>query len=247
MRPLGAAELLQIWDEGTGMSLLEKTLLLLGRACEVEDWKQLGKLSIGNRDARLLQLREWMFGFKLKNLTKCPACSEMVEWETNTDELHLQPVNKDIAVETFTLVHDGFTIQFRLPDSYDISKFIAEQQLSPGINQLLSECIIDIMGADNEKHTPAALTPATWQTLEEHMSSQDPQADINMQIVCPFCQHNWNAVFDIMSFLWTEISNWAKHIMQEVALIARAFSWSEKDILAMSPQRRRLYIQMIYQ
>jgi len=247
MRPLSAAELLQVWDNGTGMSLLEKTLLLLGKACATEDWKQLGKLSIGNRDAKLLQLREWMFGNKLRNMTKCPACSEMVEWETNTEALRLQPVKEDISVETFSLRQSKFNIHFRLPDSYDVLKFSTEGNQSPYIKQLLTECIIDITGADNEKYAPDVLPAIAWQTLEESMSKKDPQADITMQIICPYCQHNWNAVFDIMSFLWTEINNWAKHIMQEVALLARAFSWSEKDILAMTPQRRRLYIEMIYQ
>ena len=105
MRPLTAAELLQIWDEGTGMSLLEKTLLLLGKAYAIEDWKQLGKSSIGNRDAMLLQLREWMFGNKLKNMAKCPACNEIVEWETSTDDLHLQSIQQRITIGIFSLAH----------------------------------------------------------------------------------------------------------------------------------------------
>jgi len=247
MRPLSAAELLQVWDNGTSMSLLEKTLLLLGKACGVEDWKQLGRLSIGNRDVRLLQLREWMFGTRLKNMAKCLACNEIVEWESNTAALRLQPVKEDLSVETFSLSQGKFHIQFRLPDSYDILKFNAEESQTAPISQLLTECIIGITGADNEKCTPDVLPLIAWQILEECMSKQDPQADISMQIVCPYCGHNWNAVFDIMSFLWTEINNWAKHIMQEVALLGRACSWSEKDILAMTPQRRRLYIEMIYQ
>jgi hypothetical protein len=247
MRPLSAAELLQVYDETTGMSLIEKALRLLGKACEMEDWKQLGNLSIGNRDAKLLQLREWMFGDKLKNMATCPACSEMIEWEASTEDLHLQPVKQDEFVETFSLLQDGFNIHFRLPDSYDVLKFSAEENQAFHINQLLTECIIDITGADNEKYAPDVLPALSWQALEESMSKQDPQADINMQIICPHCQHNWNSVFDIMNFLWAEINNWAKHIMQEVALLARAFSWSEKDILAMSPQRRQSYIKMIYQ
>jgi hypothetical protein len=246
MRSLNAAELLQVWDEGIGMPILEKTLLLLSKACGVEDRKGLGKLSIGNRDAKLLQLREWMFGFRLKNMAKCPRCSEMVEWETNTDDFHLQPVKHDISVETFFLIQDGFNIQFRLPDSFDISKYIVEQDLSSGTNALLLSCILNVTGVDNEKFTPAVLPATTWQALEERMSIEDPQADINMQIVCPHCQNSWNAAFDIMNFLWAEINNWAKHIMQEVALLARAFSWSERDILAMTPQRRQTYIEMVY-
>ena len=247
MRPLSAAELLQVYDEATGMSVIEKTWLLLGRACEIEDWKRLGNLSIGNRDAKLLQLREWMFGNKLKNMIRCPACSEMVEWECSTEDFHLQPVKQDEFVETFSLLQDGFNIHFRLPDSYDVLKFSAEENQLSHINQLLTECIIDITDANNEKYAPDVLPAIAWQTLEESMSKQDPQADINMQIACPHCRHQWNAVFDIMSFLWAEINNWAKHIMQEVALLARAFSWSEKDILAMPSQRRRSYIEMIYQ
>src|SRR3954471_3167193 len=123
MRSLNTQEFLQLWDESLDRPLLEKTLRLLSKACDIDDWKKLEKLSIGERDARLLQLREWIFGKKLKNLSTCPVCNETIEWETNTEDLHLQSVHQGLSVNTFYLQQNEFMIHYRLPDSYDISAF----------------------------------------------------------------------------------------------------------------------------
>jgi hypothetical protein len=66
-----------------------------------------------------------------------------------------------------------------------------------------------------------------------------------MLLTCPNCCNQWEGQFDIASYLWTEINTWARHMLQEVYLLARAFGWSEYAILTMSPQRRQLYLEMI--
>ncbi len=248
MRPLAAEELLNVWEEGATLSLLEKMLLLLSKACN-EDREEIGRLSIGERDARLLQLREWMFGSIVKNMSACTHCNETVEWETDTAILHLQPINtinKEPFIETFHLQQEGFNIKYRLPNSYDISNFLEEENNVTDPYKLLAKCIVEIAGINGEKYSPEQLPETAWQAMDKMISEEDPQADINMQIVCPHCHHRWEAIFDIMSFLWAEINSWAKSIMQEVALLARAFSWAEKDILNMSARRRRMYLEMLY-
>lgn len=64
-------------------------------------------------------------------------------------------------------------------------------------------------------------------------------------LTCPSCNHGWHALFDIVSFFWSEIQSWASRIMREVHLLASAYGWRETDILAMSPLRRRLYLEMV--
>ena len=62
---------------------------------------------------------------------------------------------------------------------------------------------------------------------------------------CADCGHRWVSAFDIVSFLWSEIDNWAKRLLREVCALATALGWREADILAMSAQRRQLYLQII--
>src|SRR4051794_11922329 len=144
MRHLNTAEVLQVWEEWFNHSLLEKNLGLLAVACSVDDLHQLSHLSIGDRDARLLQLREWMFGNILRNKVNCPNCAEVIEWETDTRDLHLQSFSPDLSVREHVLEKDGYSIQFRLPASVDISKIDQSEQQEEAYKKVLSDCILKI-------------------------------------------------------------------------------------------------------
>ena len=76
-----------------------------------------------------------------------------------------------------------------------------------------------------------------------HMAQADPQADIQLSLVCPQCGHQWQAAFDIASFFWSEINAWANRMLREVHILASRYGWSETDILAMSPWRRQFYLE----
>lgn len=243
MRSLTTAELLQTWEDGLGQSLLEKTIRLLGRACAVEDYALLCKMSIGERDARLLQIREWMFGNRLKNMAGCPNCKALTEWETNTRDLYLQQIPPAPAVRTFSMEKEGYTVLFRLPDTNDVARALTDISRRNDPEKILADCLLE-SNKDGNKITAEELPASIWQLMNERMEKEDPQADINMKIACPVCNYEWEARFDIAGYLWAEINNWAQRIMQEVYLLARSFGWAEKDILNMSSRRRQLYLQM---
>ncbi|MEL6720745.1 MAG: hypothetical protein AAFP82_18725, partial [Bacteroidota bacterium] len=81
--------------------------------------------------------------------------------------------------------------------------------------------------------------------LGEEMEKNDPLSNIEFNLSCPNCSHQWTVVFDIIDYLWMEIDNWAKHLLQEIFTLAKAFGWSEKQILNLSTRRRQYYLQMI--
>lgn len=234
MRPLTAAELMDLWETGLQQSLLERSLRLLATACGTADLDRMAALSIGERDARLLQLREWMFGARLLNMAYCPHCAEQVEWETSIQQLRLQPCSTADSGGTGSLETGGYTIRYRLPNTLDICAAYT------GAAQLLQHCILEVQPASGPE-LPGHVTDA----LMQRMSEEDPQADVRMLLSCPACAHQWEAMFDIASYLWAEIHQWAIRLLQEVSLLARAFGWAERDILNMSAQRRQLYLEMI--
>lgn len=243
MRPLTTAELLNTWEQGAGRTLPEKALLLLDAACADGEPHDPALLSIGQRDARLLQLREWMFGSQLLNIADCPNCSERIEWINNVADLRVPASELPAAI--FDMQVDNFNIQFRLPNSYDLSKAASrEYSLNPG--KLLAECIISAQ-KDAHECDATELPTQVFELLDERMGNADPQANVVMNLSCPACSHSWEAQFDIVSYLWTEIDNWAKHVLQDVAVLAAAFGWSESQVLNLSPQRRQLYLDIINQ
>jgi hypothetical protein len=244
MKPLTASELLTVWERGLNQPLQQKTLNLLSLACPEIDSEAVAKLSIGERDARLLLLREWTFGSRLMNMADCPRCSERVEWETNIEDIRLQDPQPQNSSKEFTLDVDDFRIRFRLPNSIDISTVFADwgEQSDPA--RLLARCILDThcdgeaCGFDN---LPDKVLKALCRRIEE----EDPQADIRMALICPNCGHPWETQFDLESFFWIEINNWAERLLQTVHKLARAYGWSERDILNMSPVRRQLYLGFV--
>lgn len=243
MHPPHPEQLLRLWEDGLHQSLLEKTVRLLAASCDAKDVSLVSHISIGERDARLLQLREWMFGRQLKNMSACPVCGQLSEWETRTTDLRLQQWPQELTVRKCSLDIKGYTVLFRLPHSADMAKAIADNAYR-NKESILRDCILEVRY--NEQETPKELIPGDIYTaVENRMSEEDPQADIQMKISCPSCNHEWETRFDIMSYLWTEINNWARRTLRDIYLLARTFNWSEKDILSMTAQRRQLYLQMI--
>ena len=81
--------------------------------------------------------------------------------------------------------------------------------------------------------------------LGEAVVERDPQAEIRLKLVCPSCDNHWFAVFDILAFLWQEITTHARRILRDVHVLASAYGWSESEILALSAMRRRFYLEMV--
>ncbi|MDB4923289.1 hypothetical protein [Mucilaginibacter sp.] len=239
------AGLLQLWETGSEQTLIEKTLLLLAKTSPAETPGTLAMLSIGERDEMLLTLREYLFGTKLLNTAACPYCSNMVEWEINSSDLHLQPVPSFPVNNYFGFVKNDVEIKYRLPNSNDLLKVTQSADaylLNP--EKLLTDCIVDVR-YNNKALGAEALDKDLLRELDLQISKDDPQADIGMLLNCPACLNKWEAKFDIVTYLWTEIDIWATHLLHEVYLLASSFGWSEKDILNMSEQRRKLYVKLI--
>src|SRR5512136_680530 len=79
MRALSASELLSVWERGLAQSPVERALTLLVAANPESAPDDMARLSIGQRDAQLLTLREWMFGSQLVSLANCQECGEQLE------------------------------------------------------------------------------------------------------------------------------------------------------------------------
>ena len=239
MKQLTASELLEIWENGWQQSALNNALHLLHKAYNTPNIQAITQLSIGERDARLLELRTILFGQRLMNKAKCPKCTESVEWEMDTSDIQLQKPQLSAEPKIFNLQTATYSLRFRLPNSQDM---LNKNALAT--RQILLNCILDVKNEEKDC-SKEEITEGSLETLAQQMEKEDPQANITMALNCPACHHNWTAVFDILTYLWAEIDNWAKHLVQEIYILARAFGWSERDILNMSVRRRQMYINML--
>jgi hypothetical protein len=241
MRALSASELLDAWERGLTQQPIEQGLTLLAAACPESPPEELARLSIGRRDARLLELREMIFGPQLVSLAGCPACGQRLELNfTVANILAEQPRGQ---VEMLAFARDGYEIQFRLPNSADLIR-MKGWEADEARSLLFGRCLIE---AHHNRETRSIddLPPEIVEAVVEQMAEADPQADIRLNLSCPACGHRWQAPFDIGSFLWAEVDAWAHRMLRDVHALASRYGWREPDILQMSARRRQLYLEMI--
>lgn len=224
---------------------MDRSIHLLTVACSVSDTGLLTQLSIGDRDSRLFQLRKWLFGNQMVNLSNCPQCTASMEWELNIDDFLPEKVDELEKPQEFRLKVDNYQLRYRLPNSDDLTNVMNNTVYQENPDKVLEDCILEIKyrGQDCMK---TEFPESVLKRLDEQISKDDPHANITVLLNCGLCPHQWEVSFDILSYLWAEIDNWAKHLLQEVYTLARAFNWSERDILEMSSRRRRLYLQMLH-
>ena len=79
MHAFSATDLLSAWECGSSQNPLQRALTMLAVASPGASLDSLASLTIGQRDARLLALRELTFGSKVTSVTECPACGETIE------------------------------------------------------------------------------------------------------------------------------------------------------------------------
>ena len=92
---------------------------------------------------------------------------------------------------------------------------------------------------------PDEVMAALETAISRTVASTDPLAEIELKLNCPECTAPWSAPFDIVSFLWNELDDWASGILNQVHMLASNYGWSESEIVALSPQRRQHYQDLI--
>ena len=242
MNQLSAARLLEVWEQGLSAKPVERALLLLNAARTEESWDALLKLSIGKRDARLLQLRAETFGSSLQAMSDCPHCGEAVEMSLYVRDILVDmPETEDGLLSLST---GNYNVHFRLPDSSDLAAAVAVGDRTIAARQLFHRCLIEVR-QDDKIVSFDELPSTVLDAVAEYISRIDAQSNVELEMTCPACSHAWVSPFDIVAFFWMEVSVWAKRMLRDIHILARAYGWSEEEILALSPARRQAYLEMV--
>lgn len=228
MKALSARDILRVVDQGEGCAPLDRPVVVLSLVEEVEP-ETVSAWPIGRRDRALLELRQATFGDPLPCIFTCPACQERLETELLVSAFILPTPTSN---EPFPVDLGDRTLSCRLPTTADLTWAAS----TPGdtATLLAQRCTgVPDLGSDTVK------------VVSEAMAERDPQADIELALTCPDCSASWTAIFDIGTYFWAELEAKADALMAEVHVLARAYHWSENDILAMPPSRRRRYLKMV--
>lgn len=220
-------DLIALWECTHARSRhdVARALLLRARADLGPD--QIAALPLGHRDRLLLDLRAGLFGPAVTFRAVCPCCGEALEAEIPDLRRGAPPTPGPHTIDL-----DGHALRFRLPTGDDI----AAAAVAPDpAAELVRRCLLEFAGPAHPDLAGALLTAS---------AELDPDADLRLELACAACSHVWSAAFDVVAFLSAELASRAPRLAREVALLARAFGWREADILALSPARRQLYLDL---
>ncbi|WP_240958206.1 hypothetical protein [Streptomyces barkulensis] len=258
----GPAELLAVWEAGLGLAGPGRALLLHRTARPEAGDGELLSAPVGEREADLLALRRALFGERMQVRVECEPCGEAMEFDLGTDDLAARPPRRDAPLR---VAEEEWEVEFRLPTVADLTAVAeavedgraAEAGHGTGDGQdpdgvsaralLVARCTVSARRAGRPvpaDRLPALLPGTVLRRVAEAAEQADPAADVTLKVHCPECGGTTRAELDIASYLWGELDAWARDLLLDVHLLAGAYGWTEPEILALSPLRRRYYLEL---
>src|SRR6266571_3839539 len=139
MRALSAADLLSVWERGRDQGPVQQAIELLAAASLTQSREDLVRLTIGQRDAALLTLREATFGPQMWSVLECPCCSSRLELSFAVSDLRV----KHTGSPPEEIVYEGadYALRIRPPSSADIAATL-EAGPEQSANMLFHRCVV---------------------------------------------------------------------------------------------------------
>lgn len=234
----------------SGLLPSARATALLQRCLEPAQQSIARTLSVGDREALLLQLRSITFGDTMPCILGCPAqgCGEPMELTLQVSEL-LTPAYAQVRKQHELSIDDegaSYSLQFRLPTAADVDAAASLACHDPELAalELLRSCLA---GATHDGRPVAAesLPGAVRDAVAAAMAEHDPQAEIDLELDCPNCGQPLSVIFDAAGYLLQELERRAQQALRDVHVLASEYGWREWEVLQMSAGRRARYIALI--
>ena len=199
---------------------------------------QAALLTIADRQWLMLNLAHALQGgdFWLKG--HCGDCGNPFDLSLNLQQL---PVK--VAGEGFPFVElmlGKHRLRLRLPNGADQER-VAQFDSEEAFTQLICACLLSVDDEPVSVDYVDTLDAHALQKIEEALDEGSPHVGTAFSTACPECKRPQQMELNPYALSAT------KHeaLFQEVHMLASEYHWSEKEILSLSRQRRRLYLRLI--
>ncbi|WP_372015245.1 hypothetical protein [Pseudoxanthomonas sp. 10H] len=223
----GEALTLALWEGAAGRRGLAREAALLDATPR----------SLPERNLLALRRYAHLFGAELELVGRCPHCRAAVEFTIDAvdcaDAMEGGPA-APAAAEWHVLETDAAPLRFRLPGPADLGALDAVEDPADFAESLLARCI--------DGPLPDA---AARDAISRRMEALMPGAVVSFSLLCPDCGGGWSAPLDPVELLWRELRLRAESLLGDVAVLARGFGWSEREILELGAVRRAAYLQLL--
>lgn len=234
--PVRAEMLLDLADRAAREAPIERALAVARAAGE--DAPSLRDAPLGRLNAAVIGFHTALTGPRLDAVASCPSCDAVVEFALDADELRaLAP--RDGGTGDFG-IEGGYRVCWRVPTAADLAAVADDPD---GASALLARCA-EATG-DAGPLDVAELPPAVVDRIEAELAAADPLAEVSAGLTCPECGVAFDADLDPAAFVWTEVEAGARRVLVEVDALARAYGWTEPEVLALSEARRQAYLEIV--
>ncbi len=225
---LAPQALLEIWERANHQAAAGRAAALLEA---VRGKVAAETLPVGERDRLLLGLFELNFGTTLHGTGACDACGTELELVLEVRRLLAEPAAQRPPVVTIGGADRGasaspaWAMSWRPPGRPD--RRATWRRLCAG------------------RSDDGSLSDEDVARIGDALLAADPLLDPEIGGTCPECGAQQAFGLDVATFVWERLAARARRLMGEVHLLARAYGWSEGEILALSPARRSAYLAMV--
>ncbi|MDR2153619.1 MAG: hypothetical protein LBE78_01130 [Burkholderiaceae bacterium] len=226
------SEVLELWERACVTPPAWRDDALLGEAAPA---------SLSARNAALLTLRARLFGAVQRLRASCPQCATALEFEIDCAALARALGPASDAAQTHELRAEGYHMVYRAPD---IGDWRAAAESADFASALMGRCIVRCEH-DGAACEPESLPDAVADALSNALDALEPGASVDFDLRCPDCAAQWSAPLDCGAALFTELRARAEGLLVEIDALARAYGWSEAQVLALSATRRAAYLQLV--
>ncbi len=225
-----AIDLLSVLDAGEQLTLPERAVLLAEHA---PGPGRVHLEPVGRTTELLLGLLEQLGGPTLEATAECRGCGATAEFALDLGDLASMAPGRGAAWG------DVEGVRWR-PVSYDDLIVAARAaDAAGGVQAVLERCVAGAAGGAGD------IDADLRGRLSEAMAQADPLAEIDIELTCPDCEAEVPTTLDVVEFTWAHVVAQAQTLLLEVDALARAYSWSETEILALPPARRRRYVDLV--
>lgn len=225
MRRFTALELIEISESGASLGPAGRGLFLLAAGGWPRDAAE--ALPVGARDRALFALRAAQFGPRMEVAQACTHCAETMEFALTAADL-----GRDAAADAGALVATVDDVAVRAISAGDLAACEQAGDAEAARQILRSRVAPDGDKIDDDR-------------LDAILANLDPDTELDIAAACPACGGEQALAFDIAAFFWDELLLRVPRLLDDVADLAHAFHWSERDILALTASRRSFYLSRV--
>lgn len=234
MDALIESQILALWEAGRDCHPIDRGLRTLAVAMPGVD---IASRPVGWRTLSLLRLRHATFGARLAACADCPACGSAMAFDLDLAAL-LDTLPAPPERASAEPVFDAHGAAWRLPSSRDQARAAMAADNGAALAMLLRACRV---GAPLDASLPQGVA---LDDIEARMEALDPAANIELSLRCADCTHAWTVALDADTCVWEDISLCARGLLLDVHRLARAYGWTEPQVLALGPARRAAYLAL---